>query len=164
MALDQPNSSEESYLLMIEQQRKTIASLEIPVLQIWDGILALPLLGTLDPFRAQRLTEVLLQRIVETGSEVAVVDLSGIASVEASVARHIIETVSAARLLGAEVIIVGLSTRAALTLVHLGVDLANITTRSSLPKGLDAAFDRLGLQVTARPAVADSSPRSVDRE
>jgi rsbT co-antagonist protein RsbR len=147
---------------MIEQQRKTIATLEIPVLQLWDGILVLPLYGILDELRAQRLTEVLLQRIVTTGSEVALVDLAGIATVETSVARRILETVSAARLLGAEVIVVGLSTRTALTLVHLGLDLANVTTRSTLAKGLEVAFDRLGLRVVPRRSTGDGSTTSVD--
>jgi rsbT co-antagonist protein RsbR len=135
---------------LIAQQRMTISELETPVIQVWDGILALPLVGSLDTARTQEMNEALLQRIVETGSEIVILDITGVPVVDTAVARHLLETVAAARLLGAEVLIVGLSPRTALTLVHLGLDLAGITTRTTMAKGLQLAFARLGLAVVPR--------------
>src|SRR6187402_3284665 len=132
---------------LIAQQRKTISELETPVIQVWDGILALPIVGSLDTARTQEMNEALLQRIVDTDSEIVILDITGVPVVDTAVARHLLETVAAARLLGAEVLIVGLSTRTALTLVHLGLDLAGITTRTTMAKGLQLAFARLGLRV-----------------
>jgi rsbT co-antagonist protein RsbR len=142
----------EAQSAMIAQQRQTIEELETPVIQVWDGILALPLVGSLDTARAQQMNETLLQRIVDTGSEIVILDITGVPVVDTAVAKHLLETVSAARLLGAEVLIVGLSTRTALTLVHLGLDLAGVTTRTTMAKGLKLAFDRLGLEVVRRGA------------
>lgn len=132
----------------IEEQRRTISELRTPVLQVWHGILAMPIIGSVDTNRAQEMTEALLERIVETDSEVVILDITAVPVVDTAVARHLLETVSAARLLGAEVMIVGLSTRTAITLVHLGVDLGGVTTRTTLAKGLKLAFERLGLRVT----------------
>jgi rsbT co-antagonist protein RsbR len=132
---------------LVEQQRRTISELETPVIQVWDGILALPIVGSLDTARTQEMNETLLQRIVETGSEIVILDITGVPVVDTAVARHLLETVAAARLLGAEVLIVGLSPHIALTLVHLGLDLAGVTTRTTMAKGLQLAFARLGLAV-----------------
>ena len=131
----------------IDQQRRTLDELQTPVLQVWEGVLALPIVGGLDTARAQDMTEALLERIVQTDSEIVLLDITGVPVVDTAVAKHLLETVSAARLLGAEVLIVGLTTRTALTLVHLGVDLAGVTTRTTLAKGLELAFARLGLRV-----------------
>jgi rsbT co-antagonist protein RsbR len=131
----------------VAQQRRTISELQTPVLQVWQGILALPIVGSVDTARAQDMTETLLEKIVETGSEIVLLDITGVPLVDTAVARHLLETVSAARLLGAEVLIVGLTTRTAITLVHLGVELGNITTRTTMAKGLELAFGRLGLRV-----------------
>ena len=144
---------------LIEQQRRTISELETPVIQVWDGILALPIVGSLDTMRTQEMNEALLQRIVETGSEIVILDITGVPVVDTAVARHLLETVAAARLLGAEVLIVGLSTRTALTLVHLGLDLDGITTRTTLAKGLKLAFARLGLEVVPRRHTAGRDTR-----
>lgn len=135
---------------IIEEQRQTISELETPVIQVWDGILALPIIGSMDTGRAQQMNEALLQRIVDTGSEIVILDITGLPVVDTAVAKHLLETVSAARLLGAEVFIVGLSTRTALTLVQLGLDLSGVTTRTTLAKGLQLAFSRLGLEVVRR--------------
>jgi rsbT co-antagonist protein RsbR len=134
----------------VEEQRLTITELQTPVIQVWEGVLVLPIVGSLDTPRAQAMTELLLERIVDTASEIAILDITGIPVVDTAVARHLLETVAAARLLGAEVLIVGLTTRTALTLVHLGVDLAGVTTRTTLAKGLQLAFDWLGLTVVRR--------------
>ena len=134
----------------IEEQRRTIDELQTPVIQVWQGILALPIVGSVDTARAQEMTERLLDRIIATGSDVVILDITGVPVVDTSVARHLLETVSAARLLGAEVLIVGLTSHTALTLVHLGVDLSGVTTRSTMAKGLELAFARLGLEVISR--------------
>ena len=131
-------------------QAAALRELQTPVIQVWEGILALPIVGALDTARSQEMTETLLQRIVETGSDVVILDITAVPVIDTAVAKHLLETVAAARLLGAEVMIVGLTTRTAMTLVHLGVDLGTITTRTTLAKGLELAFARLGLEVTRR--------------
>jgi rsbT co-antagonist protein RsbR len=134
----------------IAQQRATISELQTPVIQVWEGILALPIVGTVDTARAQDMTEALLVRIVATGSEIVLLDITGVPVVDTAVARHLLETVAAARLLGADVLIVGLSSRTAMTLVQLGIDLSHVTTRATLAKGLEFAFRRLGLTVVGQ--------------
>jgi rsbT co-antagonist protein RsbR len=134
----------------IEEQRRTLAEVQTPVIQVWEGVLALPIVGSLDTARAQEMTEALLERVVQTGSEIVLLDITAVPVVDTSVAKHLLETVAAARLLGAEVLVVGLSTRTALTLVHLGIDLAGVTTRITMAKGLELAFARLGLEVIRR--------------
>jgi rsbT co-antagonist protein RsbR len=134
----------------IEQQRLTIQELQTPVIQVWGRILALPIVGSLDTARTQEMNEALLQKIVDTGSEIVILDITGVPVVDTAVARHLLETVAASRLLGAEVLIVGLSTHTALTLVHLGLDLSGVTTRTTMAKGLELAFGRLGLEVVRR--------------
>jgi rsbT co-antagonist protein RsbR len=153
-------ATQDQQAALIAQQRQTISELETPVIQIWDGVLALPIVGSLDTARTQQMNETLLQRIVDTGSEIVILDITGVPLVDTAVAQHLIETVTAARLLGAEVMLVGLSTRIALTLVHLGLDLGGIITKTTMAKGLDLAFARLGLEVVPRRAAA---PRAADR-
>jgi rsbT co-antagonist protein RsbR len=134
----------------LSEQRRTITDLQTPVIQVWDGVLALPVVGSVDTGRAQDMTEALLEKIVQTGSEIVILDITGVPVVDTAVAKHLLETVSAARLLGAEVLIVGLTSRIAMTLVHLGVDLEGVTTRTTMAKGLELAFARLGLEVIRR--------------
>ncbi|MFN8636210.1 MAG: STAS domain-containing protein [Chloroflexota bacterium] len=138
----------------IEQQRQTISELQTPVIQVWDGILALPIVGSLDTARTQEMNEALLQKIVDTGSEIVILDITAVPVVDTAIAKHLLETVAAARLLGAEVLMVGLSTRTAITLVHLGVDLSGVITRTTMAKGLELAFGRLGLEVVSRRGAA----------
>jgi rsbT co-antagonist protein RsbR len=140
----------------LEQQQRTIAELQTPVIQVWKGILAMPIVGSLDTARAQEMNEALLDRIVQTDSDIVILDITGVPVVDTSVSKHLLETVSAARLLGAEVLIVGLSTRTALTLVQLGLDLSHVTTRTTLARGLELAFDRLGLEVVPKRPNATS--------
>jgi rsbT co-antagonist protein RsbR len=153
-------ATQDQQAAIIAQQRETISELETPVIQVWDGILALPIVGSLDTARTQQMNERLLQRIVDTGSEIVILDITGVPLVDTAVAQHLLETVSAARLLGAEVMLVGLSTRIALTLVHLGLDLSSVITRTTMAKGLALAFARLGLEVVPRQA---APPRAADR-
>jgi len=141
----------------LDQQRMVIAELQTPIVQLWDSILALTIVGTLDTARASDMTEALLERIVATGSEYVLLDITAVPIVDTSVSQHLLETVAAARLLGAEVFIVGLSSHTALNLVHLGVDLSSVVTRTTLAKGLELALSRLGLEVVPRRhTLADS--------
>ena len=139
----------DSMVETIDQQRQTISDLQTPVIQVWDRILALPIVGGLDTARTQEMNEALLQKIVDTG-EIVIVDITAVPVVDTAVAKHLLETVAAARLLGSEVLMVGLSTRTAITLVHLGVDLSGVITRTTMAKGLELAFGRLGLEVVSR--------------
>ena len=136
----------------IEEQRRTIRELQTPVIQVWEGILALPIVGSLDTARTQEMNEALLDKIVATGSEIVILDITAVPVIDTAVAKHLLETVAASRLLGAEVLIVGVSTHTALTLVHLGLDLSGVTTRVTMAKGLELAFDRLGFEVKNRRA------------
>ena len=146
----EPNSPDVQLAAVIAQQRATISELQMPVIQVWDRILALPIVGTLDTARTQEMNEALLQEIVDTGAEIVIIDLTGVPIVDTAVAKHLLETVTAARLLGAEVMLVGMAPRIAITLVHLGIDLSGITTRPTLARGLELAFAQLDLEVTAR--------------
>lgn len=132
---------------LIEEQRATISELQTPVIEVWEGVLALPIVGSVDTLRAQDMNERLLERIVATRSEIVILDITAVPVVDTAVAKHLLETVASARLLGAEVLIVGLSSKTAMTLVHLGIDLGGVTTRTTLAKGLALAFERLGLRV-----------------
>ena len=149
---------------LVDQQRQTISELQTPVIQVWDRVLALPIVGSLDTTRTAEMNEALLQKIVDTGSEIVILDITAVPVVDTSVAKHLLETVAAARLLGSEVFLVGMSTRTAITLVHLGVDLAGVVTRTTMAKGLELAFARLGLEVIARRATRTSAPMPLDED
>lgn len=132
---------------VILRQTDEIAEISTPVIRVWDGILALPIIGTLDSSRTQIVMENLLQEIVETGSGIAILDISGVPAVDSLVAQHLIKTVSATRLMGAECIISGIRPEIAQTVVHLGIDLSNIITKASLASALAYAFKVLRLEV-----------------
>jgi len=132
---------------VILRQTDEIAEISTPVIQVWDGILALPIIGTLDSARTQVVMESLLQQIVDTGSSIAILDISGVPAVDSLVAQHLIKTVSATRLMGAECIISGIRPEIAQTVVHLGIDLSNIITKASLANALKYAFSMLQLEV-----------------
>ncbi len=125
---------------VILRQTEEISDISTPVIQIWEGILALPIIGTLDSSRTQVVMENLLQKIVDTGSNIAILDISGVPAVDSLVAQHLIKTVSATRLMGAECIISGIRPEIAQTVVHLGIDLSNIITKASLASALKHAF------------------------
>jgi rsbT co-antagonist protein RsbR len=132
---------------VILRQTDEISEISTPVIRVWDGILALPIIGTLDSARTQVVMENLLQEIVETGSSIAILDISGVPTVDSLVAQHLIKTVSATRLMGAECIISGIRPEIAQTVVHLGIDLSQIITKSTLASALKAAFTMLQLEV-----------------
>jgi len=121
----------------------------VPVVQVWEGIVLVPLIGTLDSQRTQQLMERLLHRVTETGSSVALLDITGVPAIDTQIAQHLLETISAVRLLGADVILTGVRPSIAQTLVQLGIDLSNVTTRSSLVAGLRTALNILGVKVTS---------------
>jgi rsbT co-antagonist protein RsbR len=122
------------------------------VVKIWDGVLALPLIGTLDSARTQVVMESLLQQIVSSGSEVAIIDITGVPTVDTLVAQHLLKTVSAARLMGAECIISGIRPQIAQTMVHLGVTFAEVQTKATLAEAIRRAFKYYGLSVTRSAA------------
>lgn len=129
---------------------QAILEVSIPVMKVWEGVLCAPLIGTLDSQRTEQLMERLLQRIADTGASVALIDVTGVPSVDTQTARHIIETATAVKLLGAQIILTGIRPVIAQTLVHLGVDLSEIVTRSSLATGFRAALEMLELEIVKR--------------
>lgn len=135
---------------VILRQTDEISEISTPVIQVWEGVLALPIIGTLDSARTQVVMENLLQEIVETGSSIAILDISGVPAVDSLVAQHLIKTVSATRLMGAECIISGIRPEIAQTVVHLGIDLSHIITKASLADALNTAFGMMQLNVVKR--------------
>jgi rsbT co-antagonist protein RsbR len=132
---------------VILRQQQEMLELSTPVVTLWTGILALPLIGTLDSARTQVVMESLLQRIVESGSTIAILDITGVPTVDTLVAQHLLKTVAAARLMGADCIISGIRPQIAQTIVHLGVDLASVTTKATLADAFAVALKRTGLAV-----------------
>lgn len=134
----------------IKRQAQEIFDMAVvPVVQVWEGIVLVPLIGTLDSQRTQQLMERLLNRVTETSSPVAILDITGVPAIDTQTAQHLIETVAAVRLLGSEVILTGVRPSIAQTLVHLGIDLSNVMTRASLAAGLRMALGVLNLNVVA---------------
>ncbi len=139
----------------ILRQQNEMLELSTPVVTLWRGVLALPLIGTLDSERTQVVMESLLERIVETGATIAILDITGVPTVDTLVAQHLLKTVAAARLMGADCIISGIRPQIAQTIVHLGVDLNSVTTKATLADAFAIALGRLGLAIAEqdrRPA------------
>ena len=134
---------------LIARQQQEMMELSTPVVELWKGVLALPLIGTLDSARTQVVMESLLTRIVETGAAIAVLDITGVPTVDTLVAQHLLKTVAAARLMGAECIISGIRPQIAQTIVHLGVDLQGVVTKATLADAFAIALERTGLTVTS---------------
>jgi rsbT co-antagonist protein RsbR len=139
---------------VIQRQQQEMLELSTPVVKLWDGILALPLIGTLDSARTGVVMENLLNEIVQTGAEVAILDITGVPTVDTLVAQHLIKTVTAARLMGADCIISGIRPQIAQTIVHLGVDLAGVVTKATLADAFAIALQKSGLSVTRTNARA----------
>jgi rsbT co-antagonist protein RsbR len=133
---------------VIARQQEELLELSTPVVELWDGILALPLIGTLDSARTQVVMENLLQRIVDTGGMIAIIDITGVPTVDTLVAQHLLKAVAAARLMGAECIISGIRPQIAQTIVHLGVDLSSVTTKATLADAFAVALRHRNLTVT----------------
>jgi rsbT co-antagonist protein RsbR len=132
---------------VISRQHEAMLELSTPVVELWEGILALPLIGTLDSARTQVVMENLLQRIVETGASIAIIDITGVPTVDTLVAQHLLKTIAAARLMGADCIISGIRPQIAQTIVHLGVELHSVVTKATLADAFAVALQRTGLAV-----------------
>jgi rsbT co-antagonist protein RsbR len=129
---------------VINRQQREMLELSTPVVKLWEGILALPMIGTLDSARTQVVMENLLQKVVETGAQIAILDITGVPTVDTLVAQHLLKTVTELRLMGAECIISCVRTQIAQTIVHLGVDLQGVTTKANLADALALALKRTG--------------------
>lgn len=130
---------------IVRRQQEELLELSTPVVKLWDGILALPIIGTLDSARTQVVMESLLQAIVQSNSRVAIIDITGVPTVDTVVAQHLLKTVTAARLMGADCIISGVRPQIAQTIVHLGINLLDVTTKSTLAAAFSVALQRLGI-------------------
>lgn len=136
---------------VIRRQQEDMLELSTPVVKLWDGILALPMIGTLDSARTQVVMESLLKHIVDTGSQITILDITGVPTVDTLVAQHLIKTVTAIRLMGGDCIISGVRPQIAQTIVHLGIDLSGITTKATLADALALALRRSGQMVVSAP-------------
>ena len=145
---------------VIIRQQQELMELSTPVVTLWEGVLALPLIGTLDSARTQVVMENLLQRIVDSGSAIAIIDITGVPTVDTVTAQHLLKTVAAARLMGADCIISGIRPQIAQTIVHLGVDLGAVVTKATLADAFAIALRRLNLSVQKLSA----PPRRRDEE
>jgi rsbT co-antagonist protein RsbR len=135
---------------VISRQQQELLELSTPVVQLWQDILALPLIGTLDSARTQVVMENLLQKIVDTGAALAIIDITGVPTVDTLVAQHLLKTVAAARLMGADCIISGIRPQIAQTIVHLGVDLTAVTTKATLADAFSVALVRVGATISRK--------------
>ncbi|HUC97856.1 MAG TPA: STAS domain-containing protein [Candidatus Polarisedimenticolaceae bacterium] len=133
---------------IISRQQQELMELSTPVVQLWDNVLALPLIGTLDSERTQVVMENLLEKVVETGASIAIIDITGVPTVDTLVAQHLLKTIAAARLMGADCIISGIRPQIAQTIVHLGINLADIITKATLADAFAIALQRTGAKVT----------------
>jgi len=146
---------------VIVRQQQELLELSTPVVMLWEGVLALPLIGTLDSSRTQIVMENLLERIVETGAGIAIIDITGVPTVDTLTAQHLLKTIAAARLMGADCIISGIRPQIAQTIVHLGVNLGEVVTKATLAGAFAIALRRLGLAVT-RPQAPTPRGRGTD--
>jgi rsbT co-antagonist protein RsbR len=139
---------------LISRQQQELLELSTPVVKLWDGILALPIIGTLDSARTQVVMENLLQTVVATNSKFAIIDITGVPTVDTLVAQHLLKTITAARLMGAECIISGVRPQIAQTIVHLGINLEDVITKAKLSDAFALALQRSGRTVVRQSAVA----------
>jgi rsbT co-antagonist protein RsbR len=150
---------------IIQKQQREMLELSTPVVKLWDGILALPLIGTLDSERTQVVMESLLQHIVESGAGIAIIDITGVPTVDTLVAQHLLKTVAAARLMGAECIISGIRPQIAATIVHLGVELGAVVTKATLADAFSLALKRTGQTIShGRRGAAQEAGRGTDSD
>jgi rsbT co-antagonist protein RsbR len=137
---------------IIVRQQQELLELSTPVVKLWNGILALPLIGTLDSARTQVVMENILQKIVDTGAMIAIIDITGVPTVDTLVAQHLMKTIAAARLMGADCIISGIRPQIAQTIVHLGVNLEDVVTKATLADAFLVALERTGASITIKHA------------
>jgi rsbT co-antagonist protein RsbR len=148
--------SMESYMTgresVIREQQESMLELSTPVVELWKGVLAIPLIGSLDSNRTQIVMEALLEKIVQTESEIAIIDITGVPTVDTMVAQHLLKTVTAAKLMGAKCIISGIRPQIAATIVHLGVELGDVITKSSLADAFSVALKELDVRLVSNKA------------
>jgi len=142
---------------VIQRQQKELMELSTPVVRLWENILALPLIGTLDSARTQVVMQNLLEAIVQTRSDYAIIDITGVPVVDTLVAQHLLKTVAAARLMGADCLISGIRPQIAQTIIHLGVDLSDVTTKATLADAFELALRRSGHKVVRQETAAAAS-------
>lgn len=135
---------------IILRQERELLELSTPVVQLWTDVLALPLIGTLDSARTQVVMENLLQKLVDTGAAIAIIDITGVPTVDTLVAQHLLKTIAAARLMGADCIISGIRPQIAQTIVHLGVDLQDVITKASLADAFQVALQRTNAEIVQK--------------
>lgn len=135
---------------IILRQERELLELSTPVVQLWTDVLALPLIGTLDSARTQVVMESLLQKLVDTGAAIAIIDITGVPTVDTLVAQHLLKTIAAARLMGADCIISGIRPQIAQTIVHLGVDLQDVITKASLADAFQVALQRTNAEIVQK--------------
>lgn len=135
----------------LREQNFTIRQMSTPTIKLWEGVLVLPIVGVIDSMRAQNMMETMLQRITETSAKVIILDIQGVAAVDTAVANHLIKITKATRLMGCQCIISGISPAVAQTIVQLGIEMADFSTKANLSDALSAAFDQLNLTVIKRP-------------
>lgn len=138
---------------IISSQADQLMELSTPVVKLWDGVIAVPLVGTLDSARTQVVMEKLLQALVDTGSEQAIIDITGVPAVDTQVAQHLLKTIVAARLMGAECTVSGIRPQIAQTIVALGIEFGDIVTKASLADALKLALRKSGVDLVARKDV-----------
>ena len=138
--------------LVIREQQESLLELSTPVVQLWDGVLAVPLIGALDINRTQIVMEALLEKIVETESDIAIIDITGVPTVDTMVAQHLLKTITAAKLMGAKCIISGIRPQIAATIVHLGVELGDVVTKASLADAFQLALKELNVRLVSPPS------------
>jgi rsbT co-antagonist protein RsbR len=157
LAVETVNNAVEFRDLVISRQQEEMLELSTPVVKLWEGVLALPLIGTLDSARTQVVMESLLSAIVETNSQIAIIDITGVPTVDTLVAQHLIKTITAARLMGADCYLSGIRPAIAQTIVHLGIDLVDVQTKAKLSDAFALALARLGKTVVNAKTVAKST-------
>lgn len=159
-AREKAEQDAQNKLATIQKQQEAINELSTPVIKVWDNLLVLPIIGTLDSQRTQRMMEALLEAITATGSKFAILDITGVSVVDTMVANHLIKTITAAGLMGAECILSGISPTIAQTIVHLGIDLTGVNTKSSMMEAIQYAIRANGQRIVD-VASAESSEDSL---
>ena len=149
---------------LIRRQQEEMLELSTPVVKLWEGILALPLIGTLDSARTQVVMESLLESIVTTNSRVAIIDITGVPTVDTVVAQHLLKTVTAARLMGADCIISGVRPQIAQTIVHLGINLLDVTTKATMSDAFAVALQKSGFSFVRQQKRAEASAHNNSKE
>jgi rsbT co-antagonist protein RsbR len=157
LALHTTEAFQKSREAIIRRQQKDMLEMSTPVIKLWDGVLVVPLIGTLDSARTQIVMENLLQKLIDTGSQIAILDITGVPTVDTQTAQHLLKTVSATRLMGADCIISGIRPQIAQTIVHLGIDIQDIKTKATMADAVKEALRVSGWVVTPVAEKSDSA-------